>query len=87
MRQWIRSHLTEGNAMVTILAFIVLGGMSYAATGGNFILGQSNSASSTTSLTRTGANAGKGLQLHLDWAPSGRRQPSTGFGPRTPSAS
>ena len=49
--------------MVTILAFIVLGGMSYAATGGNFILGQSNSASSTTSLTRTGANTGKGLQV------------------------
>jgi hypothetical protein len=49
--------------MVTILAFIVLGGVSYAATGGNFILGQSNSASSTTSLTRTGANAGKGLQV------------------------
>lgn len=63
MRQWIRSHLTYANAMVTMLAFIVLGGMSYAATGGNFILGQSNSASSTTSLTRTGANAGKGLQL------------------------
>jgi hypothetical protein len=49
--------------MVTILAFIVLGGVSYAVTGGNFILGQSNSASSTTSLTRTGANAGKGLQV------------------------
>jgi hypothetical protein len=63
MRQWLRSHLTYANVMVTILAFIVLGGMSYAATGGNFILGQSNSASSTTSLTRTGANAGKGLQV------------------------
>jgi hypothetical protein len=49
--------------MVTILAFIVLGGMSYAATGGNFILGNPNSASSTTSLTRTGTNAGKGLQV------------------------
>jgi hypothetical protein len=36
--------------MVTILAFIVLGGISYAATGGNFILGKSNSASSKTSL-------------------------------------
>ena len=63
MRQWLRSHLTYANVMVTILAFIVLGGMSYAATGGNFILGQSNSASSTTSLTRTGANTGKGLQV------------------------
>jgi hypothetical protein len=63
MRQWLRSHLTYANVMVTVLAFIVLGGMSYAASGGNFILGQSNSASSTTSLTRTGANAGKGLQV------------------------
>jgi hypothetical protein len=63
MRNWLRSYLTYANVMVTILAFIVLGGMSYAATGGNFILGQSNSASSTTSLTRTGANTGKGLQV------------------------
>jgi hypothetical protein len=63
MRQRLRCNLTYANVMVTILAFIVLGGMSYAASGGNFILGQSNSASSTTSLTRTGANAGKGLQV------------------------
>src|SRR5919201_850064 len=26
MRQWLRSHLTYANVMVTILAFIVLGG-------------------------------------------------------------
>ena len=26
MRQWIRSHLTYANVMVTILAFVVLGG-------------------------------------------------------------
>jgi hypothetical protein len=61
MRQWIRSHLTYANVMVTIVAFIVLGGVSYAATGGNFILGKSNSASSTTSLTAP--VAGKGLQV------------------------
>ena len=63
MLKGLRSRLTYANVMVTILAFIVLGGMSYAATGGNFILGQSNSASSTTSLTRTGANTAKGLQV------------------------
>jgi hypothetical protein len=57
----IRSRLTYANVMVTILAFIVLGGMSYAATGGNFILGNPNSASSTTSLTAP--VAGKGLQV------------------------
>ena len=43
--------MTYANVMVTILAFIVLGGMGYAATGGNFILGQSNSASSKSTLS------------------------------------
>jgi hypothetical protein len=51
MREWIRSHLTYANVMVTILAFVVLGGMSYAATGGNFILGKSNTASSKSTLS------------------------------------
>ena len=50
--------------MIAYLAlFVALGGTTYAATGGNFILGQPNSASSTTSLTRTGANTAKGLQV------------------------
>ena len=31
MRQRLRSHLTYPNVMVTILAFIVLGGGAYAA--------------------------------------------------------
>jgi hypothetical protein len=61
MRQLIRSHLTYANVMVTILAFIVLGGMSYAASGDNFILGQPNSASSKTSLSAPIAD--KALQL------------------------
>jgi len=47
----VRPHLTYANVMVTIVAFIVLGGTTLAATGGNFILGQSNTASSTTSLS------------------------------------
>jgi hypothetical protein len=51
MRQRIRSHLTYANVMVTLLAFVTLGGMSYAATGGNFILGKSNSASSKSTLS------------------------------------
>src|SRR5436190_8214505 len=64
MRQWLRSRLTYANVISTLALFLVLaGGTTLAATGGNFILGQSNSASSTTSLTRTGANAGKGLQV------------------------
>jgi hypothetical protein len=31
MRQWIRCHLTYANVMVTLLAFVVLGGTAYAA--------------------------------------------------------
>src|SRR5919201_4005566 len=63
MRQRLRSHLTYATVISTLALFLVLGGISYAASGQNFILGQSNLASSTTSLTRTGANAGKGLQV------------------------
>jgi hypothetical protein len=49
--------------------FVALGGTAYAATGGNFILGQGNTASSTSSLTAP--VAGKALQL---------TNPSTGSG-------
>jgi len=62
MRNWLHSHLTYANVMVTILAFVVLGGVSYAATGGNFILGKANSASSTSSLSAP-VN-GKALQVN-----------------------
>jgi hypothetical protein len=62
MRQWLRSHLTYANVMVTILGFIVLGGTALAATGGNFILGQANSAGNTTSLSAPIAGK-KALQL------------------------
>ena len=61
MRQWIGSHLTYANVMVTILAFVVLGGMGYAATGGNLILGKPNAASSTSSLSAP--VSGKALNL------------------------
>jgi hypothetical protein len=47
----IRSHLSYANVMATIAVFTALGGTTYAATGGNFILGRSNSASSTTALS------------------------------------
>jgi hypothetical protein len=61
MRQWIRSRLTYANVMVTILAFVVLGGVSYAATGGNFILGNANTASSKSTLSAPIAD--KALQV------------------------
>ena len=44
-----------------IALFVALGGTTYAATGGNFILGHANSANATTSLSAP--IAGKGLQL------------------------
>jgi hypothetical protein len=46
-----RLNLSYANVMATIAVFIALGGTTYAATGGNFILGQSNSAGSTTGLS------------------------------------
>jgi hypothetical protein len=61
MRQRLRSHLTFGNVISLLALFIALGGTTYAATGGNFILGNPNSASSTTALTAP--VAGKGLQV------------------------
>jgi hypothetical protein len=54
------SHLRR-NAVGYIALFVALGGTSYAATGGNFILGKPNSAGSTTSLSAP--VAGKALQV------------------------
>jgi hypothetical protein len=51
MRQKLRSHVTFANVVSLIALSVALGGTTYAATGGNFILGQSNSAGATTSLT------------------------------------
>ena len=46
-----RSRRPSHATVVAYLAlFVALGGTTYAATGGNFILGQSNSANATTSL-------------------------------------
>ena len=44
------SHV-RGNLVGYLALFIALGGTTYAATGGNLILGKPNSASSTTSLS------------------------------------
>jgi hypothetical protein len=62
MRQKLRSRRPSHGTVVAYLGlFVALGGTTYAATGGNFILGQPNSASSTTSLSAP--VAGKALQL------------------------
>ena len=52
---------SNGTVVAYVALFIALGGTTYAATGGNFILGKPNSASSTTALTAP--VAGKGLQV------------------------
>jgi hypothetical protein len=63
MKERVRSKLTYANVMVTILAFVVLGGVSYAATGSNFILGQSNSAGAPTQLSSPTTNASGALKV------------------------
>jgi hypothetical protein len=50
MLKVFQSHVRH-NVVGYIALFIALGGTTYAATGGNFILGQSNSATSTTALS------------------------------------
>jgi hypothetical protein len=60
MLKTVGYHL-RGNLVGYVALFVALGGTTYAATGGNFILGNPNSASSTTSLTAP--VAGKGLQV------------------------
>src|SRR5919198_1173128 len=61
MRQRLRSHLTFANVCSLAALFVALGGTTYAATGGNFILGQPNTATSQTGLTSN--NAGKALNV------------------------
>jgi hypothetical protein len=56
----LRAHI-RSNIIGYVALFIALGGTTYAATGGNFILGNPNSASSTTSLSAP--VAGKALQV------------------------
>jgi hypothetical protein len=61
MRQAIRARLSFANVVSMIALFVAIGGSTYAATGGNFILGQPNSATTTTSLSAD--PPGKALQV------------------------
>lgn len=47
----LRSRPSHGTVIAYAALFVALGGTTYAATGGNFIRGKSNSASSKTSLS------------------------------------
>jgi hypothetical protein len=63
----IRRRPSPSLAISVIALFIALGGTTYAATGGNFILGQTNMAGNQTKLTASVSSAtpggGKVLQL------------------------
>jgi len=57
-----RSHRPSPALVISLVAlFVALGGTTYAATGGNFILGHGNKATSQSGLTSN--NAGKTLNL------------------------
>jgi hypothetical protein len=72
MRHWIRSHLTYANVVATLSLFLVLGGTTLAATGGNFILGQPNGAGAPTSLTSPTTNTAGTLKVANTAASGGR---------------
>jgi hypothetical protein len=61
MRKYLRKRPSPSMAIALLALFIALSGTTYAATGGNFILGQPNSANSVTALTAN--NAGKALNV------------------------
>jgi hypothetical protein len=63
MRQRLRSHLTYANVMSTLGVFLILGGGAYAATGGNFILGQQNSAGTPTKLSSPTTDSNGALRV------------------------
>jgi hypothetical protein len=67
--RWILRRLSYANIAATLALFLALGGTAYAANGGSFLLGRSNAASLTTTLTNTGA------------APALTLRPRTGFAP------
>ncbi len=63
MRQRLRSHLTFANVCSLVALFVALGGTTYAATGGNFILGQSNTAGTPTQLSSPTTTAAGALKV------------------------
>jgi hypothetical protein len=61
-KRLLRRRPAPGTIMGGLALFITLGGVGYAATGGNFILGQANTATTPSSLSAPIAG-GKALQL------------------------
>jgi hypothetical protein len=63
MRERLRSHLSFANVTSLVALFVALGGTTYAATGGNFILGQQNSAGTPTRLSSATTDAAGTLKV------------------------
>ena len=63
MRQRLRPHANFANGISLIALFVALGGTTYAATGGNFILGQSNSAGAPTKLSSPTSDSAGALRV------------------------
>jgi hypothetical protein len=63
MLERLRSALSPSMAVALLALFVALGGAGYAATGGNFILGNPNTATSNTTLTSSGAASTATLKL------------------------
>jgi hypothetical protein len=55
MKKASGKRFTAATPIAILALFVALGGTTYAATGGNFVLGQSNSADATTKLSSTSA--------------------------------
>jgi hypothetical protein len=63
MLKRLRSALTPSMAVALLALFVALSGVGIAATGGNFILGTPNTATSPTELTASGAASTSALKL------------------------
>jgi hypothetical protein len=63
MLKRLRSALTPSMAVALLALFVALSGVGIAATGGNFILGTPNTATSPTELSASGAASTSALKL------------------------
>src|SRR4051812_10550414 len=59
----LRTALSPSMAVALLALFVALGGVGIAATGGNFIIGTPNTATSPTELTASGAASTSALKL------------------------
>jgi hypothetical protein len=71
MLKTLESHFRR-NVVGYIALFVALGGTSYAATGGNFILGQSNTAGAPTQLSSPTTNSAGALKVTSTASSGGR---------------